>query len=124
MDFEEFWKGYPRRLVKKPSRDQWNKLTEEQQRLAIEALPNHVAMWESEGREPHMVPHARTWLFQERWTDEIEIVGAKIPQKAVAWWASDKGVEEKGREMGIRARPGESASEYKARVVEGARKAA
>ena len=53
MDFEEFWKGYPRRLVKKPSRDQWNKLTEEQQRLAIEALPNHVAMWESEGREPH-----------------------------------------------------------------------
>lgn len=123
MDFEEFWKGYPRKHVKKPSRDQWNKLNEHQQQQAIDALPNHIAMWESEGREAHMIPHARTWLYQERWEDEIKI-GLIPPKQAVAWWASEAGILAKGRELGIHARGGESMSEFKARVVEAARKAA
>lgn len=34
------------------------------------------------------------------------------------WWKTDQGIEEKGRELGVPARPGESYSQYKDRLFE------
>ena len=69
------------------------------------------------------IPHAGSWLHQERWEDELDL-SEQIPEKAVAWWATEQGVMAKGRELGVNPRAGESLVDYKQRVVEGARRAA
>lgn len=92
--------------------------------MALEALPKHIRFWEAEGRASSYVPYPASWIRGERWHDEIEMPHEKIPEKVIAWWASEQGIMDKGRELGVRARGGESMPEYKARVVEAARKAA
>lgn len=122
-DFEEIWQKYPRKVAKAHAKKIWARMSAEKRNAAAEALPKHLKAWELEGRLQQYYPHLGTWLCQERWEDEIEAVEV-IPQKAVAWWASDEGVMTKGRELGIFPRGGEGMSQYKARVVEAARKAA
>lgn len=122
MEFEEFYRMYPRKVARKDAQKAWATLTREDRELALEALPNHIRVWDAEGRGKEFVPYPASWIRGERWTDEIEM--PSIPEKVVAWWATDKGVEGRGRELGIRPRGGESMQEYKARVVEAARKAA
>ena len=122
--FEEFWNLYPRRVAKKDAEKYWSRLSQSQRRLAIDAIPSHVSVWEAEGRSKEYLPYPASWLRGERWTDELEMPKEKIPDKAVAWWASDEGVMAKGKELGIHAKGGEGMAQYKARVVEAARKAA
>lgn len=120
--FAEFYQAYPRKMARKEAERAWNRMTPEERERAMEALPNHVRYWDATNTGREFIPYPASWLNGARYDDEVEM--PSIPERVVAWWASDKGVEEKGREMGIRPRPGESAGEYKARVVEGARKAA
>ena len=122
-DFEEIWQKYPRKVAKAQAKKIWARMSAEKRNSALAALPEHLKAWELEGRLPQYYPHLGTWLYQERWEDEIEAVEA-IPQKVVAWWANDEGVMAKGRELGIFPRGGEGMAQYKARVVEAARKAA
>ena len=75
------------------------------------------------GSGKQFIPHPATWLNGSRWDDEVE-THEQIPDKAVAWWASQEGVLSKGGELGVSAARGESMQEYKARVVEAARRAA
>lgn len=123
-EFEKFWKAYPRKVCRKDAFNAFRKITPSDRAVAIEAIEKHKAMWEAEGRDKAFIPHASTWLNGERWHDEIEMPHEKIPEKVIAWWASEQGVMDKGRELGVRARGGESMAEYKSRVVEAARKAA
>lgn len=69
MDFETFWSMYPRKVAKVPAHKAWSKLSQPEKAAAIAALPAHVAHWS--GRELEYVPHPRTWLSQQRWTDEL-----------------------------------------------------
>lgn len=69
--FEEFWKQYPRKVSKATALKRWLKMSFAERRSATEALPAHVQLWSQEGRGSVMVPHAVTWLNQERWNDEI-----------------------------------------------------
>lgn len=123
MTFQEFYSRYPKKVAKKDAEKAWARLTDEQRKAALEALPKHIKAWEVKGTEKEYMPHPASWINGERWEDEIE-VGEPIPQKAVAWWASDEGVMAKGRELGIHAKGGEGMAQYKSRVVEAARKAA
>ena len=122
-DFADFWAMYPRKVARKYASQCWARLTGEQRMAAINSLPIHIKAWESEGRAHSVIPHASTWINGERWEDEIE-TSQPIPQKAVAWWASEEGIMSKGRELGINAKGGESMNQFKARVVEAARRAA
>ena len=122
MDFELLWNMYPRKVCKKPSRQQWDKLTELDQQEALQALPAHIQLWEATNTEKEFIPHLRTWLYQERWTDEIEL--PKPKEVVQAWWTSDAGILAKGREVGLEARPGETMFEFKGRVNEAIRKSA
>lgn len=122
--FETFWSMYPRKVARKYASDCWKRLTEQQRLAAVRAIEFHAKAWAAEGRQMAVIPHASTWLNGERWEDEIEMPHERIPEKVVAWWASEQGIMDKGRELGVRARGGESMAEYKARVVEAARKAA
>lgn len=121
--FDNFWRLYPRKVARKYASDCWKRLTEAQKVAAIRAVELHAKAWAAEGRQMSVIPHASTWIHGERWEDEIEVAEV-IPQKAVAWWASDEGVMAKGRELGIHAKGGEGMAQYKSRVVEAARKAA
>lgn len=123
-NFAEFWAKYPRKVARKYASDCWRRLTAEQRAAALKAIEFHARAWEAEGRQQSVIPHASSWLNGWRWEDEIEMPQERIPQAAVAWWASDEGVMSKGRELGVHARGGESMTQYKSRVVEAARKAA
>lgn len=122
MRFEEFYKAYPKKVARKDAEKAWSRLTPAEQEQAMEALPNHVRYWSANGTPKEYMPHAATWLNGARYEDEIEM--PKPPEQAVAWWASEAGILSKGRELGIHARGGESMNEFKARVVEAARRAA
>lgn len=121
MTFDNFWKLYPRRVAKMDALRAWGKLTDEQRETAINAVPAHVRYWDACGTEKQYMPHPATWLNGHRFEDEIEM--PKL-EKAVAWWASDKGVLAKGQELGINPRPGEEMNQFKERVVNAMRKVA
>jgi hypothetical protein len=122
MDFDLLWQLYPRKVSKKPARMLWERMTEDQQAEILEALPNHIDYWEAIDQPKEFIPHLRTWLYQERWTDEIELPKPKEVQDT--WWTSEQGIERKAKELGINPRPGESWFEVKGRINDAIRKAA
>jgi len=123
VEFDQFWTGYPKRVAKKDAQKAWAKLSAEERAKALEALPTHIRYWDLKGTEKHYIPHPATWLNGARFEDELELTEF-VPQKAVAWWATDDGVMKKAAEVSIRPRAGESMPEFKARVVEAVRRAA
>lgn len=70
--FDYFWSSYPRKISKKMAKRAWEKLSTAQQKEAIEGLKGYVLYWERKGIEKEFIPHASTWLNQERWDDELE----------------------------------------------------
>ncbi len=79
--FDEFWSGYPRSDGKKPARDVWvrRKFDHVADRI-IADVRRRIA--EGAWREVRYIPHATTYLNQERWND-----GA--PSKDIASAAPD-----------------------------------
>lgn len=73
MDFGEFWTMYPRRVAKRAAEKSWQRMTEDEQREALKALPAHVRHWR--GKDTQYVPHPATWLNQARWEDELTDCG-------------------------------------------------
>lgn len=113
-DFEAFWSLYPRRVSKKDAQAAWDKLTPEQKFAAVESLPIHVRYWHISGTGGEFLPYPATWLRGERWTDELEM---PVPASGKDWWATQRGIEEKAREVGCwPARANEGWHELKARV--------
>ena len=77
-DFESFWNACPkgRRVGKGAARAAWNKAillsTPADITAAMNAQVQHYG-WESWPVEKRcFIPHPRTWLSQERWTDELD----------------------------------------------------
>lgn len=103
--FDEFWQIYPRKVAKKDARKMWTRLTDEQKGSALRALPLHVKVWNAENREPHCIPHASTWIYGERWADELEMPARKDD------------IVERGRRFGLEAKPGESMEAFERRVM-------
>lgn len=122
--FEDFYKAYPRKMARKDAEKAWARMTAEERERAMAALPNHLRYWDATDTGKEFIPYPATWLNGARYDDDIEMPQERIPEKAVAWWASEEGVIAKGKEMGVHPRGGESMAQYKARVVEAARKAA
>lgn len=69
--FDEFWSLYPRRVAKRVAEKAWSKLSDDERRAAIAALPDHVRYWRQSDRSPETIPHPATWINQGRWEDEI-----------------------------------------------------
>jgi hypothetical protein len=121
--FEEFWKHYPRKVSKKIAQQEWNRLTPMEQTKCLEVIHTHIKYWQATNTEPQFIPHARTWIHQGRFDDELEMPQAKI-KTDVAWWGSEPLILAKGREVNLEPRPGESIHEFKGRVVDKLRSAA
>lgn len=68
--FEEAWKIYTKKGVKKTALKSWNRLTTAQRTQALEHIPLYIANHEENKKMPYL-PHFATYLNQERWTDSL-----------------------------------------------------
>jgi hypothetical protein len=72
--FESFWKIYPRKEGKKAAEKAFRKISE----IHYPAIARDIAMrlrtgaWDA-GRAKQYIPHASTYLNQERWEDEVAL---------------------------------------------------
>ena len=67
--FEDFWIIYTRKVRRKDARTAWDRMTQEQQLLALVAVVEWRKVWATMDEE--YIPHASTWLRAERWDDEL-----------------------------------------------------
>ena len=70
QQFDEFWSLYPRKSAKKPSRTKWNRLTKKNREAAL----NHMRRHPYADRDPQFIPHPSTYLNQERWNDQPDLL--------------------------------------------------
>lgn len=69
--FAEFWAVYPRRVARIKAVEAWIKRELDQHAdLIIAAIGLQAPEFLT--REPDKIPHAATWLNQERWKDEVD----------------------------------------------------
>lgn len=116
-DFDRFWAAYPRKVAKRAALLVWFKMSEQERETAILVIDNHVAYWRAADTAIQFIPHARTWLNQGRWEDEIELPEPKREQvREQQWWLSEKATIEKGRELGLSPRGGEDWYQFRARI--------
>lgn len=70
--FERFWENYPRRVGKGAARKAWKRLNPSPELIAqmVQTLSwqRQTEQWRKDNGQ--FIPHARTWLAQERWMDE------------------------------------------------------
>jgi hypothetical protein len=109
--FLDFWRAYPRRVGKRAALRAWCKLKEPEKEAVLNAVPEHVKHWNSEGIEMQFIPHPATWLNQGRWEDELE-----SGHKVTAWWTSDETTLQHGKDRGVEPRPGETMADYRRRL--------
>jgi hypothetical protein len=113
MTFENFWQQYPRKIGKLTAKRSWEKLSQENQQKALEAIVEHRKYWSAKGTDWEFIPHASTWLNQERFEDELVVENKKPP---LPWYASDELTLAKGRELGLNPYAGETFAQFRARL--------
>lgn len=79
--FDEFWSEYPRKISKKSAIRKWTTLKCD--KFADEIIRNVKARNAEEwkGKEMQFIPHPTTFLNQERWKDEPEIINHATHQR-------------------------------------------
>lgn len=64
---ERFWSAYPRKTAKKPSLEALDRI---RKRGKVKFLDLMAGVARIPIGDPQFIPHAKTWLSQERWQDE------------------------------------------------------
>ncbi len=72
--------------------------------------------WAAKGTDWEFIPHASTWLNQERFEDELVIEQKENKRPPLPWYASDELTLAKGRELGLNPYAGESFAQFRARL--------
>jgi hypothetical protein len=116
MTFENFWSQYPRKIGKLTAKRSWEKLSLDNQQKALEAIAEHRKYWVAKGTDWEFIPHASTWLNQERFEDELVIEQKENKRPPLPWYASDELTLAKGRELGLNPNAGETFAQFRARL--------
>lgn len=85
--FERFWSAYPRKTAKGPAFSAWQKKVDEDDAFMVDAIVNdlekrtRLKWWPFDKTK---IPHAATWINQERyldegWEDDIKTRGKETP---------------------------------------------
>ena len=71
-DFEAFWEQYPRKTAKKAALLAWRraKIAHDRVPTILGALANQKKSQQWTKDDGRFIPHAATWINQERWNDE------------------------------------------------------
>ncbi len=91
-------------------------MPDDHKQKALEAIVEHRKYWTAKGTDWEFIPHASTWLNQERYFDEIVIEQKEKKKEVIGWHRSDEGTLAKGREVGCQPYPGESMDQYRQRL--------
>ena len=116
MTFENFWSQYPKKVGKLTAKRSWEKLSLDNQQKALEAIVEHRKYWVAKGTDWEFIPHASTWLNQERFEDELVIEQKENKRPPLPWYASDELTLAKGRELGLNPNAGETFAQFRARL--------
>ena len=116
MTFENFWQQYPKKVGKLTAKRSWEKLSLNNQQKALEAIVEHRKYWAAKGTDWEFIPHASTWLNQERFEDELVIEQKENKRPPLPWYASDELTLAKGRELGLNPNAGETFAQFRARL--------
>jgi hypothetical protein len=117
MMFETFWALYPRKVAKRVAQRKFEALKADEQKLALEALPNHIKYWKTKNTEMEFICHASTWLSQYRFEDEIVIEEAKVNKRPeLPWYSSEELTIKKAQEIGVQAYAGEGWAALRMRI--------
>lgn len=90
VDFDRFWACYPRKVARAAAWAEWKRInpTGALTEAILAGLERAKAtrVWREAMREPEMphVAHARTWLHQRRWTDEVATAPETSPRSVIA----------------------------------------
>ena len=69
VDFELFWKEYPRKIDKQKAYRSWKKIPVREYIDIAKGLEKWNAYW-TERNEPEYIPHPTVWLNNRRWESE------------------------------------------------------
>ena len=116
MTFENFWSQYPKKVGKLTAKRSREKLSQENQQKALEAIAEHRKYWAAKGTDWEFIPHASTWLNQERFEDELVIEQKENKRPPLPWYASDELTLAKGKELGLNPYAGETFAQFRARL--------
>ena len=116
MTFENFWQQYPKKVGKLTAKRSWEKLSLDNQQKALEAIVEHRKYWAAKGTDWGFIPHASTWLNQERFEDELVIEQKENKRPPLPWYASDELTLAKGKELGLNPNAGETFAQFRARL--------
>ena len=116
MTFENFWSQYPRKIGKLTAKRSWEKLSLDNQQKALEAIVEHRKYWVAKGTDWEFIPHASTWINQERFEDELVIEQKENKRPPLPWYASDELTLAKGKELGLNPYAGETFAQFRARL--------
>jgi len=64
--FADFWVKWPKKVKRKEAERAWNRLTIQNQKLAMADFPIRYAE-----TDPQFIPYPTTYIHGERWTDEL-----------------------------------------------------
>jgi hypothetical protein len=81
IDFDSFWKAYPKRIAKVAAAEAWTEAVE------AGASPSQIVAgaerWArycgSTATEPRFIPNPANWLAQRRWADDLDPAMAALP---------------------------------------------
>jgi len=117
MSFEIFWDLYPRKVSKRVAQKRFEALRSDEQKLALEALPNHIKYWKSKNTEMDFIPHAATRIGQYMFEEEIVIDYAKVNKRPqLPWYSSEEATIKKAQEIGVQAYAGDGWQQWRARI--------
>ena len=77
--FEEIWKEYGKKGVKKTALRAWLKITSSQRQLATDHIPLYIANHKEHDKLPWL-PHLATYINQERWNDDLPYGSDQAPR--------------------------------------------
>lgn len=74
--FDKFWQAYPRKVSKKQAQKSWKKINPSlelfEKILKALEMVKQTEQWKKDNGK--FIPYPATWLNQERWTDEINMM--------------------------------------------------
>ena len=114
--FQAFWDQYPRKVAKRAAQSSWNRLSESEQKEALDAISDHLKYWKLKETAKEFIPHPATWLNQGRWEDELDMEVKKIKKPELPWYSSEELTKSKAQEVGCPAYAGEGWQQWRARI--------
>ena len=116
MNFNEFYALYPRKQGRRAAEKSWQRLSNQEQQDALEALLNHLEYWKLKQTEKDFIPHPATWINQGRWEDELDMEVKKNKKPELPWYSNEELTKAKAQEVQCPAYAGEGWQQWRARI--------